>query len=152
MSAVWFSNGSAWSALWIGSLWRASWQGGLFILGIAAVCRLFPRLPVAVRCWLWWLACLKLLCGLAGVAPLALTLLPAPSTAAVLPPAPWPTRAPLAVPVEPRAKAPARVAAPHLMPASFQPAVPSPRRPVPPSPRLPVPPSHPRHPAALLAI
>ena len=27
-------------------------------------CRLFPRLPAAVRCGLWWAACLKLLVGL----------------------------------------------------------------------------------------
>src|SRR2546423_422496 len=60
------------SLYWIDSLWRASWQGGLFILLVWAVCRLFPRLPAALCCWLWWLACLKLLCALVWIAPLPL--------------------------------------------------------------------------------
>lgn len=65
---------STWSLFWMDSLWRASWQGGAFILLVWAVCRLFPRLPAAFCCWLWWLACLKLLMSLASPAPLTLSL------------------------------------------------------------------------------
>ena len=76
-------NAESMAGVWAGLTGRACWQGGLFILGAAAVCRLFPRLPAAVRCWLWWLACFKLLCALISIAPLSLTLLPgsAPRTA-----------------------------------------------------------------------
>ena len=51
--------------------------GGLFVAGVWAVCRLAPRLPANARGWLWWLACLKLVVDLAGVAPVPLPLLPA---------------------------------------------------------------------------
>jgi beta-lactamase regulating signal transducer with metallopeptidase domain len=55
------------------ALWRASWQGALFILAVMGLCRFFPRLPAAVRCWLWWLACLKLVATL-STAPLTVPL------------------------------------------------------------------------------
>src|SRR5437667_10157188 len=67
---------------WAGGMGRALGHGTLFILGVWAICRLFPRLPAAVRGWLWWLACLKLLIGLVWAAPLALPVLPAPRKAA----------------------------------------------------------------------
>jgi hypothetical protein len=66
----------AWAATWGDGLWRASWKGGLFILAVALLCRLVPRLPPAARCWLWWLACLKLLVGWIGVELLTLPVLP----------------------------------------------------------------------------
>jgi beta-lactamase regulating signal transducer with metallopeptidase domain/protocatechuate 3,4-dioxygenase beta subunit len=50
-------------------------QGGLCILGVWAVCRLLPRIPVHVRCVLWWLACLKLLVGLFRPAPIPVPIL-----------------------------------------------------------------------------
>src|SRR5260370_28890801 len=71
---------------WAGGMGRALEHGTLFILGVWAICRLFPRLPAAARGWLWWLASLKLLIALAWAAPLALPVLPAaPREAAPLP-------------------------------------------------------------------
>ncbi|HTE19146.1 MAG TPA: M56 family metallopeptidase [Armatimonadota bacterium] len=66
-------------------MWRASWQGGLLVLVAWSACRIFPRLPAAYRCWLWWLACLRLAIGLLTVPPLTLALLPAPATSPVPP-------------------------------------------------------------------
>lgn len=59
------------------TLWRASFQGALFIAAVWLVCRLAPRLPAALRCGLWWAACLKLLVGLVWVSPVELKVLPA---------------------------------------------------------------------------
>lgn len=89
MSAGWLSTGGGWSIVWLDSFWRASWQGGLFVLAVWGVGRLVPRLPAATRCWLWWLACLKLLAGLVCATSLALPVLPAPREAAI-PPQPAP--------------------------------------------------------------
>ena len=58
-------------------LLRSSLQGALFIAAVWLACRLFPRLPAAVRCGLWWAACLKLLVGLVWVSPVEIPLLPA---------------------------------------------------------------------------
>lgn len=69
--------GNALAASWLPRLAHGSAGGGLFIAGIWAVCRLVPRLPASARGWLWWLACLKLVVDLAGVAPVSLPLLPA---------------------------------------------------------------------------
>ena len=60
---------------------QAALLGTLFVLAVWLLCRLAPRLPAGLRCALWWLACLKLLLGLAWPAPLALPLLP-PAVAA----------------------------------------------------------------------
>ena len=62
----------AWIVLWATAMARACWQGALLILAVGIASRLFPRLPAAARCWLWWLACLKLLVGLAWITPPAL--------------------------------------------------------------------------------
>ncbi len=59
------------------TLARASVEGALFVAAVWLVCRLVPRLPAAVRCGLWWAACLKLLLGLAGLPAVRLPLLPA---------------------------------------------------------------------------
>ena len=58
-------------------LGRASLSGGLLILAVWGLCRLVPRLPAALRTWLWWIACLRLLVGLIGLTPVRLPLLPA---------------------------------------------------------------------------
>src|SRR5579871_1966664 len=63
---------------WTDAMLRACWQGGLFIGVVWAMGRLFPRLPASLRCGLWWLSCLKLLCGLALPFVLPLALLPGP--------------------------------------------------------------------------
>ena len=52
----------------VAALLRSSLQGALFIGAVWLACRLFPRLPAAVRCGLWWAACLKLLVGLVWIA------------------------------------------------------------------------------------
>jgi len=61
---------------------QASLMGTLFVLAVWLLCRLAPRLPAGLRCALWWLACLKLLLGLAWPAPLALPPLPPAAAAA----------------------------------------------------------------------
>src|ERR1700686_3931702 len=61
---------------------QASLMGTLFVLAVWLLCRLAPRLPAGLRCALWWLACLKLLLGLAWPAPVALPLLPPAAAAA----------------------------------------------------------------------
>ena len=59
------------------ALVRASLHGAVAIAAVWMICRLFPRLPAALRCGLWWLACLKLLVALVWVEPIPLAVLPA---------------------------------------------------------------------------
>jgi bla regulator protein BlaR1 len=66
---------SAWGI--VGTLARASVEGGLFVAGVWILCRLVPRLPAALRCGLWWAACLKLLLGLVPLPAMRLPVLPA---------------------------------------------------------------------------
>ena len=54
-------------------LWRSGWQGALFIAAIWIFCRLAPALPATYRCWLWRLACLKMVLGLAAIPWTAIT-------------------------------------------------------------------------------
>jgi beta-lactamase regulating signal transducer with metallopeptidase domain len=77
MSSAWISGFGGWAMVEASVLWRASWQGALFVLAVGAACRFVRRIPPAVRCWLWWLACLKLVMTLVVAAPLPLPLLPA---------------------------------------------------------------------------
>ncbi|HSN87748.1 MAG TPA: M56 family metallopeptidase, partial [Thermoanaerobaculia bacterium] len=65
-------------------LWRASFQGALFIAAVWLICRLAPRLPAAVRCGLWWAACLKLLLGLVWMSPVELPVLPAAQSHSII--------------------------------------------------------------------
>src|SRR5580700_8114534 len=70
-----------WSTLWGPSLWRASLQGGIAIAlawGISHWCRF---LSARVRCWIWRLACLKLLVAFVWSQPLDLAVLPARTAA-----------------------------------------------------------------------
>lgn len=53
----------------------ASLGGTALALGVALLCRLFPKIPAAVRFWLWWAVPAKLLLGL--VPALSLAVLPA---------------------------------------------------------------------------
>lgn len=59
------------------SLLRASLEGAVVIALVALLVRAVPRLPTAVRCGLWWAACLKLVLALAWWSPLELPVLPA---------------------------------------------------------------------------
>ncbi|HEX4497359.1 MAG TPA: M56 family metallopeptidase [Thermoanaerobaculia bacterium] len=65
-----------------GTLARAAIEGALFVAAVWAVCRLFPRLPAALRCALWWAACLKLLLGLVPLPAVRLAVLPAAAPSA----------------------------------------------------------------------
>lgn len=65
----------AWASLW----------GTALALGVALLCRLFPKIPAAVRFWLWWAVPAKLLLGL--VPALSLAVLPASPTVPVRSPA-----------------------------------------------------------------
>ncbi|HRC85246.1 MAG TPA: hypothetical protein PK413_06540, partial [Thermoanaerobaculia bacterium] len=71
------------SSALLSALLRASLEGAVLALLVAALCRLAPGLPARLRCWLWWLVGLKLLVGLAGIAPVRLAVLPAPERGAV---------------------------------------------------------------------
>lgn len=64
-----------------GTLVRASLEGGVFALAVWAILALVPRVPAALRCWLWWAVCLKFLVGLLALPGLELPLLPAGETA-----------------------------------------------------------------------
>lgn len=41
---------------WMAAMVRASWQGAIAIGLVWIVCKIVPRLPSSVRCWLWRLA------------------------------------------------------------------------------------------------
>jgi len=86
---------------------HASIDGAVAVGLVAAASLLLARRAPGLRCRLWWVACCKALVGLAGIAPLALPILPAavaraatavsplaaiaaPATAAPLPGWPWP--------------------------------------------------------------
>lgn len=62
---------------WLGTLGWAGVEGGAFILFAWAACRLLRQLSPAARCWLWWLACLKLVLGLVWIWSIPLRVLPA---------------------------------------------------------------------------
>ncbi len=80
--SLWNESLNDFAALWLATLARACWQGGLALGLVWAACRLLPRLPAWGRCWLWRLACLKLLVALLWLPSLDLPLLPPPTTAA----------------------------------------------------------------------
>ncbi|HVA50270.1 MAG TPA: M56 family metallopeptidase [Pirellulales bacterium] len=78
-------NFELWGEAWITSLARASWQGAIAIALVWAITR-WPRfLSARVACWLWRLACLKLLVALFWIQPLSLPVLPAEPAAPVAP-------------------------------------------------------------------
>src|SRR5437763_1528805 len=54
---------------------RASWQGAAAVVLVWAVCRLLPKLPGGIQCWLWRLVCVKLLLTLFWTVPIDLPLL-----------------------------------------------------------------------------
>src|SRR5207245_6666128 len=63
------------AAGWAGAIGRACWQGGVAIALVWALCRLIPRLPGRIQCWLWRLAYLKLFVALLWAVPLELPVL-----------------------------------------------------------------------------
>ncbi len=66
----WYALETSWPDAWVDSLTRACLQGGLALLAVWALCRLFPRMPIGTRHWLWWLACLKLIVTLFWLSPI----------------------------------------------------------------------------------
>src|SRR5437879_13402609 len=72
------------AAGWAGAIGRACWQGGVAIAMVWALCRLIPRLPGRIQCWLWRLAYLKLLVALLWAVPLELPVLPPQASASPL--------------------------------------------------------------------
>ncbi len=84
-----------WSGFWSESLWRASLQGGIAIAAAWAIVHGCRFLSARVRCWIWRLACLKLLVAFVWNQPLALAVLPVraaaqPANVAVVPTSPQP--------------------------------------------------------------
>jgi beta-lactamase regulating signal transducer with metallopeptidase domain/uncharacterized protein YoxC len=81
------SDLNEWTAsVWGPSLLRACWQGALAVAVVAILCRVFRRLPPALRAALWWLSCLKTLLSLAIPGPLSLPVLPGEPPAVSAPP------------------------------------------------------------------
>ena len=71
-----------WAALWGENIGRASLQGGLAIAAAWGLSRWCRFLSARVTCWIWRLACLKLLVALCCAQPVDLPLLaakPAPA-------------------------------------------------------------------------
>jgi beta-lactamase regulating signal transducer with metallopeptidase domain len=66
-----------WSLLWSESLWRASVEGGIAIAAAWAIAHWCRFLSARVRCWVWRLACLKLLVAFVWSQPFELAVLPA---------------------------------------------------------------------------
>ena len=60
----------------LGTLLRASLEAAVVAAIVWGVCRAVPRLPAAVRVWLWWLVSVKLLLGLAPLPGVPLPVLP----------------------------------------------------------------------------
>ena len=46
---------------WLAALYRASWQGAIAVGLVWCLCRLIPRLPASIRCWLWRAVLVKML-------------------------------------------------------------------------------------------
>jgi len=67
---------SEFAAVWGQHLWCASWQGGIFLAVAWAIARWCTFLSPRVVCWVWRLACVKLLVALVWVSPIAIAVLP----------------------------------------------------------------------------
>jgi beta-lactamase regulating signal transducer with metallopeptidase domain/predicted deacylase len=63
------------SAWILEGLFRASWQGGIAVLLVWGASALVPRLPAAVKSWLWRLVFLKMLLAFLWVRPIELMVL-----------------------------------------------------------------------------
>lgn len=87
-----------WGEVWAAALWRASWQGAIALIAAWAVARWCRFVSPRVVCWLWRLACLKLLVALVWAQPVPLHVLPAPvDVPVVVETAPRPVASPLTV-------------------------------------------------------
>ncbi|MDR3688292.1 MAG: M56 family metallopeptidase [Fimbriimonas sp.] len=64
MNGSWVGSANEVGASMIDAVWRASWQGAVGIAIVWLVCRAWKRMPISVRCALWFLVCLKLIVAL----------------------------------------------------------------------------------------
>ena len=80
MSDVFF-HAERWAELWAGHLWRATWQGAIVLAVVWCIARACPFLSPRVVCWMWRLACIKLLVALVWAVPVNVPLLPAKARA-----------------------------------------------------------------------
>ncbi len=83
-----------WAEPWSERIFQASWQGAIVLAVAWAIGRWCTFLSPRVICWVWRLACLKLVVALLLVEPINLPLLSATPAAAVShetiePRAPW---------------------------------------------------------------
>ena len=65
----------SWTELWGASLWRASWQGAIVLALSWAIARWCTGLSPRIVCWIWRLACLKLLVALLWIQPVGIPVL-----------------------------------------------------------------------------
>jgi beta-lactamase regulating signal transducer with metallopeptidase domain len=72
-------------APWFHALADTAIQGAVFIAVVYLICRALPRLPASIRCWMWWLACLKLVIDIVWISPIDLQVLK-PALLAAAPP------------------------------------------------------------------
>jgi beta-lactamase regulating signal transducer with metallopeptidase domain len=68
-----------WAKMWGESLWCASWQGAIVVAIAWVIARWCTYLSPRLVCWVWRLACLKLLVSLIWIQPLSIPLLPSTS-------------------------------------------------------------------------
>jgi len=73
-----------WADWGLATLWRASWQGGIALAVAWAIARYATFLSPRAVCWVWRLACVKLLVALVWVQPLAIPVW-LPATAVIVP-------------------------------------------------------------------
>jgi beta-lactamase regulating signal transducer with metallopeptidase domain len=66
-----------WADVWGSNLWRATWQGAIVLAVVWVVARFCTFLSPRVVCWMWRLACIKLLVALVWAVPVNVPLLPA---------------------------------------------------------------------------
>lgn len=95
MSEAWIAAWNHTATFWAAAMARACWQGSAALALAWIAIRVFPRLPPAVRCWLWRLAFLKLLAALVWARPVDLPLWHLPAAKQWLSEAALPARPPL---------------------------------------------------------
>ena len=74
MSNLLFAD--TWAEPWIDALWTASWQGAIVLATAWGIARWCTFLSPRIICWVWRLACIKLLVILFWTQPVTLPLLP----------------------------------------------------------------------------
>lgn len=75
--APWIKAINEFAQAWSGRMWHASFEGALVVAATWLLCRTFNRVPARFKCWLWRIACAKLLLGLFWPVPIEIALLPA---------------------------------------------------------------------------